>query len=148
MLFSMHKWSKIVNELYKLTNSRTPRNTKMFNDKWNWLNSDFKKLFNYHKGIGRNISYWQLLIEECDKHYLQHHFNCYNAIEAFQGERIINALLHMKDVHVDRNGVLLRHMKNPKKKDETQSQPHCFFMEDLCDDYVFGKKSRGVQQCD
>jgi len=116
MLLSMHKWSKVVDELYKLTNSRTPRNIKMFKDKWNWLNSDFKKSFDYHKGIGHNISYWELLIEECDKHYLQRHFNYYNVIEVFQGERIINAFLHMKDVHVDENGVLLHHMKNKKIK--------------------------------
>jgi hypothetical protein len=65
---------------------------------------------------GYDTSYWELLREECDKHCFPHHFNYYNAIEAFQDERIINALLHMRDVHVDGDGVLLHHMKNKIKR--------------------------------
>jgi hypothetical protein len=57
----------------------------MYKDKWNSINGDYKKIFNYHKGTGHNTSYWDLSLEDQDKFHLPRQFNenCYNTIEIF-----------------------------------------------------------------
>lgn len=73
-----------------------PRNGTMCKDKWTGINSDFKKLSDYHKGTEHHTLYWELSTNKCDNHHLPWSFNTkyYNAIEAFQGECIINTPLH------------------------------------------------------
>jgi hypothetical protein len=43
--------------LQATTNSKTPHNGKMCKDKWNCLNGNFKRIYDYHKGNGNNTSY-------------------------------------------------------------------------------------------
>lgn len=75
----------------------------MCEDKWNEINSDFKKFFYYHKGIGHHIFYWELTIDEHENFHLFWSFNRedYNVIEAFQWECIINTLLHVRNLHIE-----------------------------------------------
>jgi hypothetical protein len=46
----------------------------------------------------------------------------------------------MKNVHVDGDGVFVEPHEEQNQEDGTENQPHCFFMEDLCDDYIHGQK--------
>ncbi len=39
------------------THSKILKIGKMYKDKWNYINSDYKKIFDYYKGIGHDISY-------------------------------------------------------------------------------------------
>ncbi len=89
------------------TKSKTTRNGKMCKDKWNSINGDYKKIFDCHKGMGHNTSYWDLSLEDWDKFHLPKQFNenCYNTIKVFQGEKNINDLLHMKDLNALGDGV-------------------------------------------
>jgi hypothetical protein len=84
--------------------------------------------------------------KECDKHHLPRKFNpnYFSAIKAFQGERIINAPLHVKGVHVDGDGVFVAPHEEQDQKDGTESQPHCSFVEDLCDNYIHGQSYANV----
>jgi hypothetical protein len=52
------------------------------------------------KGPKTTFCFWEMIAEEHDKHHLPHQFNkeFYEAIDFFQGEQIINASLHMKDL--------------------------------------------------
>jgi len=79
----------------------------MCKDKWNVFNFDYKKLANYHKGIENHTIFLELSFEEKERFHLPFHFNqeCYNAIEAFQGETVINVPFHMWNVNVKGNGV-------------------------------------------
>jgi hypothetical protein len=54
----------------------------MYTDKWNYINEDYKRNLDYHKGTGHNASYWDLTIEECDRFHLPKQCNedCYNVI--------------------------------------------------------------------
>jgi hypothetical protein len=65
----------------------------MCKDKWNGINLDFKKLFDYHKGTEHHTLYWELTTNECDNSHLPCSFNrkCYDAIEAFQ---VLASYLH------------------------------------------------------
>ncbi len=85
MVLVAQKWNKISKYLQVRTKSKTPRNGKMYKDKWNSINGDYKKIFNYHKGTGHNTSYWDLSLEDQDKFHLPRQFNenCYNTIEIF-----------------------------------------------------------------
>ncbi len=88
----------------------------------------------------------ELSIKECDKHRLPRQFNPIysNAIEVFQGERIINVPLHVRDVHVDGDGVFVGPHEEQDQEDGTKNQPHCSFMQDLCDDYIHGENYASV----
>ncbi len=72
----------------------------MCKDKWNGISLDFKKFFDYHKGTEHHTLYWELTTYECDNSHLPCSLNrkSYDAIEAFQGECIINTPLHVKDL--------------------------------------------------
>ncbi len=72
----------------------------MCKQKWNGLNYDYKKLLDYHKGIGYHNFFLNLFKKEHNQQHLLHAFNkeCYETIETFQGERIINALVHVQDL--------------------------------------------------
>jgi hypothetical protein len=97
MLRIAHKWDKIAKELQKLTTSRIAHIGKMCKNKWNGLNSDFKKISDYHTWTCHHTSLWELTMEECNKHHLPRQFNkeFYDAIESFQGERVVNKPLHV-----------------------------------------------------
>jgi hypothetical protein len=59
-----------VKELQKVIHAKMPRNKKMCKIKWNGMNSDYKKLSNYHKGTEHHTFFLELTMEECDKfHY-------------------------------------------------------------------------------
>lgn len=79
--------------------SHTPRAPKMCKDKWNSLNTDYLKVADYGKGTGNHTSFWHLLNEEKDCRGLPWQFNkdYFKAIEAFQGERVINTPSHLRD---------------------------------------------------
>jgi hypothetical protein len=85
MVLTAHKWNKIAKYFQARTRSKISRNGKMCKDKWNSINSDYKKNSNYHKGMGHNTSYWDPSLEDQDKFHLLKQFNkdCYNTIEVF-----------------------------------------------------------------
>ncbi len=68
-----------------------------------WL----QKLTNYHKSTRNHTNFWELSFEEKERFHLPLHFNqkCYDAIEAFQGEKVMNVPFHMQNVNVKRNGI-------------------------------------------
>jgi hypothetical protein len=86
-------------ELEKIIQSKVLRNRKMCKDKWNGLSYDYKKLLDYHKGIGHHNYFLDLFTKERNQQQLLRAFNkeCYETIETFQGGRIINALVHVRD---------------------------------------------------
>jgi TRAP-type C4-dicarboxylate transport system substrate-binding protein len=49
IILAAQKWNKISEDMQAITRSKTQYNGKMCNDKWNYINSDYKKIFNYHK---------------------------------------------------------------------------------------------------
>jgi hypothetical protein len=72
----------------------------MCKDKWNYINCEYKRIVDYHKGTGNNTSYLDLSLEKCNKFHLLKLFNgnYYNVIEVFQGERNIHVVMHVKDL--------------------------------------------------
>ncbi len=106
MVFIAQQWNKIVEELQKMVQSKVPRNNKLWEDKWNGLNFNYKKLSNYHQGIGHHTSFQELSKQECDQHHLPWALNrkAYEAIKAFQGECIINAHVHVRDLQAKGDG--------------------------------------------
>jgi len=60
-------WNKISKELQKMIKNKMPRNGKTCKDKWNGINSDFKKHSNFHKGTKHHTSYWKLTTNNHDK---------------------------------------------------------------------------------
>jgi hypothetical protein len=64
------QWNKICEELQKFIKNKLSKNKNMCKDKWNGINSNFKKLSNYHKGTRHHTSYWKLIIDKCDKYHL------------------------------------------------------------------------------
>jgi hypothetical protein len=77
--------------------------------KWNCLNGEYKNISNYYKGIGHNTLYDKLSVEERNMFHVPRQFNknYYNVIEMFQGERTIDAPLHIKDLHASRDNVYM-----------------------------------------
>jgi len=53
-----------------VTQKQMPRNGTMCKDKWNGINSDFKKLSDYHKGTEHHTLYWELSTDKCDNYHL------------------------------------------------------------------------------
>jgi hypothetical protein len=75
----------------------------MCKDKWNGLNFfDYKSIFDYHVKIKNHIIFWDLTIKEHNYHQLSKQFNreLYDAIQAFQGKRMINIIAHVRHIHV------------------------------------------------
>ncbi len=103
MVFIAQQWNKIAEELQKMVQSKVPRNNKMCKDKWNQLNFNYKKLSNYHQGIGHHTSFQELFKQECDQCHLPWAFSR-KAYEAFQGECIINAHVHVRDLQAKGDG--------------------------------------------
>jgi len=75
---------------------------KMWKDKWNNLNSNYKKTSNYHMEINHAIHYgiWQLK-DATTAIFQIKQFNkeLYDVTQAFQKEMMMNALRHMKNLH-------------------------------------------------
>jgi hypothetical protein len=126
-------------ELEEIIQCKVPRNKKMCKDKWNGLNYDYKKLLDYHKGIGHHNSFLDLFTKERNQQRLLRAFNkeCYETIETFQGECIINALIHVQDLQAkgDANYVP-QVLKGDNKKTniiQTLHEPSCksFFGENF-----------------
>jgi hypothetical protein len=57
----------------------------MCKDKWNKINSNYKKFFYYHKGNRHHASFWELTANELNMyHYLDPSIKkYYDAIKAF-----------------------------------------------------------------
>ncbi len=81
--------------------SRFPRNDTMCKDKWNTLNSNCTKIAYYHKGTGMHTCFWDLMFKEKERFHLLCVFNreYYESIDVFQGEKVINVPIHVKDVN-------------------------------------------------
>jgi hypothetical protein len=62
MILSTQNWTKVIDEFLKVINAQLTWNGKMDKDKWNALNSNFKQIVDYCKGIGHNTSSWDLNI--------------------------------------------------------------------------------------
>jgi hypothetical protein len=107
MIPATQRWDKIIEELQKKTKIKNSKSGTMCKDKWNVLNFNYKKLANYHKGTRNHTIFLELSFEKKERFHLPLHFNqkCYNAIEAFQGEKVINVPFHMRNVNVKGNGV-------------------------------------------
>ncbi len=110
----------------------------MCKDKWNSLNSDFKKLINYHKGTRNHTCFWDLTFEEKEHFHLpcQYTWEHYELIEVFRGENNINVPLYIKDVNVEGNIY-----KPPKQEIEDeineiqlQNNNHVFDFQDVIAD--------------
>lgn len=51
----MQHWEKFSKKLKKVTKNKFPKHV-MCKEKWNSLNFNFKKLIDYHSGIGNHTS--------------------------------------------------------------------------------------------
>ncbi len=116
----MQQWDKIAKELQKKTKIKNPRSETMCKDNWNVLNFDYKKLADYHKGTGNHTNFYELSFQEKERFHSTLHFNqeCYNAIESFQGEKVINVPFHMRNVNVKGNGVYRPLVKETKDEND------------------------------
>jgi hypothetical protein len=78
----------MTDDLQKITKLKVPCNGKMCKNKWNGLNSNYKKVT---EGTSHHIPIWGLTIKKCDHHYLPRQINreFYDIIQAFHGERLI-----------------------------------------------------------
>jgi len=72
----------------------------MCKNKWNGLNFDYKKIFDYHVKTNNHTIFYDLTIKEHNYHQLSKFFNqkLYYAIQAFQGDMMINAIGHVRDI--------------------------------------------------
>ncbi len=72
-------------ELQKSIQSKMPRNRKMCKEKWNGLDYDYKKLLDYHRGIGHHNSFLDLFTKKRNQQHFLQAFNkeCYETIETF-----------------------------------------------------------------
>jgi hypothetical protein len=84
----------------------------MCKDKWNYLNSNYKKILNYHKGINHNMSFWELVVDGCDKYHLLKQFKkeYYNTIKTFQVKWNVSAPFHVIDLWAngDKNYIVIK----------------------------------------
>jgi hypothetical protein len=57
----------------------------------------------------RDTSFWELIMEERDKHHLPRQFNLefYDVIESFQEKWVMNKPLHVRNNHVERDYVYI-----------------------------------------
>lgn len=53
MIPTTQRWNKLSKDQQIITHAKTPR---MCKDKWNYINGNYIKIFDYHKGIGHNTS--------------------------------------------------------------------------------------------
>jgi hypothetical protein len=83
-----------------MINAHVPQNSKTCKDKWNGFHSYYKKIAGYHRGTDHNTSYWELVVDECDKLHLPRQFDCefYEMINTFKGKRSVNKPIHVKDL--------------------------------------------------
>ncbi len=79
----------------------------MCKNKWNSLNSNYKKLIDYHKGIRNHTYFWDLSFNKKVNFHLPCQFNkkLQELIEAFQGEMSVTMPLHVRDVNVENDGL-------------------------------------------
>ncbi len=102
MILDLQHWEKIAKELQKTIKMKNSKNNIMCQNKWNSLNFDFKKLANYHKGMGNHTCFQDLTYEKKEYFHLPRQYTqeYYKLIEVFQGEKNINIPLHTRDVNV------------------------------------------------
>ncbi len=67
------------------------------------MNSNFKKLADYHKGTCNHTCFWDLKHEENECYHLPHQYTrqYYELIEDFQGEKNVNVPIHTRDVNAE-----------------------------------------------
>ncbi len=68
------------------------------------------------------MSFWEMIPKEHDQYHLLKQFNkeFYKATEAFQGEQIINSLIHVKELQAegDKNFVVSMSELNTQKEQD------------------------------
>lgn len=132
-LFLQHN---IGTRLLKNCNKRSKANfqgTKQCaKNKRNFLNFDYKKIVNYHKGIKNHTCFWDLLFEEKEMYHLPCQFNkeIYESIESFQGNKSVIIPLHTKDINVE--GDRIHGLALAK---ETQNENDKFQLQDNTNDF-------------
>ncbi len=105
----------MANDLQNITKLKVLCNGKMCKDKWNGLNSNYKKIVDYHAGTSHHIPLWDLKIKNNNRHHFPRQFNWefYNVIQAFQGERLINTPRHVRDIHAKRDTIYMPPIVGP-----------------------------------
>ncbi len=100
-------------------------------DKWNCINGDYKRMFDYHKGTSHNTSWWDLSSKEPNKFHFLKQFNekCYKVIQAFQRERNINVAIHVRDLNAQGDGIYVH--QNKEQEEHFPMQSSCSFMQEL-----------------
>lgn len=65
------------------------------------LNSNYKKVLDYHTLTNHHTPLWDFTIKNNNHHHFPKQFNWefYNVILAFQGEKLINAPRHVRNIH-------------------------------------------------
>ncbi len=123
-------------KLQKILHVRILQNGKMCKDKGNELNSYYKKLLDYHKGISHHMSLWEMILEEWDRYHLPRESNkeFYEAIKAFQSKWIINVLIRMKDLQAEGDGNFVTSMFETNTQEEQDFAQHRYFTKELLGD--------------
>jgi hypothetical protein len=57
MIFTTQWRNKLLKDLYSMTHFKIPWIGKQCKDKWNCVNGDYKKIYDYDKSTRNNISY-------------------------------------------------------------------------------------------
>ncbi len=70
MFHATQKWEKIDEELRISHNKKFFHNGKMCKNQWNGLNSNYKRVSNFHLSIGHHTPLWDLVMEKHEKHHL------------------------------------------------------------------------------
>lgn len=138
MVLVVQRWTKIIDQLQNMINAQVPQNSKTCKDKWNGLHSNYKKIAYYHKGIDHNTSYWELVVDECDKFHLPRQFGCefYEAIDMFQGKKNVNKPIHVKDLQASGNVNYITSIAKSQEDQELVQPQRTFMHKILGDDYV------------
>jgi len=130
MVLVVQRGNKIVEDLQVHIHTKVPKNEKMCKEKWNGFNSDYKMLL-YHKGTKNHI----LFLGDDDRRMWQTSLTSpiqqknYEIIKVFQGEQIINASLHVKDLQVEGDGSYIASILGVdtwKEQDFAKLLPHSF----------------------
>ncbi len=94
----------------------------MCKDKWNSLNSYYKKLADYHKGTRSYTYFSDLSFDENFFFHLTHQFNrkFYELIETFWWEKNFTTPLHIQDINVENDEICEPLFVVPETQDENE----------------------------
>lgn len=116
----------------------------MCKDKWNKINSNYKKFFYYHKGNRHHASFWELTANELDMyHYLDPSIkNIMMQSKHFRGGVHVNTPMHMKNLQIEgdvNHKTTILVFKIDMQEEQGFVQQHSFTQELFNNDYVLGK---------